>query len=186
MATTRKIPAPGAARAEPARPRHADFEQAIGEFVAAVELLHARKYEQARERFLRLAVAQAEEAALAERARTYARVCERRLAPPDPEPNSPDERYHRAVALTNDGRHEAALALLDRLLEDEPGSVRALYARASAWALRGNAEAAVADLRRAIGADARVLFQAVNDPDFEPIREEPVFIDLIEPSPAGS
>jgi len=30
-----------------------------------------------------------------------------------------------------------------------------------------------------------VRYQAANDPDFEPIREEPSFIDIIEPTPAG-
>ena len=51
---------------------------------------------------------------------------------------------------------------------------------------REKGEAAVADLRRAISAEPQVRFQASNDPDFEPIREEPAFIDIIEPTPSGS
>jgi hypothetical protein len=68
----------------------------------------------------------------------------------------------------------------------EPESPRFLYARASAAAIQGDAESAVKDLRRAIAADPQVRFQAGNDPDFESIREEPAFIDIIEPTPTGA
>ena len=51
---------------------------------------------------------------------------------------------------------------------------------------KGATEKAVADLRQAISVDPTVRFQAVNDPDFERIREEPAFIDIIEPTPTGA
>jgi len=168
----------------PAR-RQESYDQSIAAFAAALDLLHKREYDRAREQFLALAATAGDEPALIERAHSFARICERRVAGPPAEPANADERYHRAVSLANSGQHESAIALLDRVLQEEPSSVRALYARASTWALRRNPEAAVADLRRAIQAEPRVRFQAVNDPDFEPIREEPAFIDLIEPSPAG-
>jgi len=180
MATTKKTP--DAARAPL---RQESYDQSVAAFATALDLLHKRDFATARQQFLSIAATADDEPALIERAQTYARVCERRVADPPDEPTTADERYHRAVSLANAGQHEGALALLDRVLQDEPGSVRALYARASTWALRRNPEAAVADLRRAIQAEPRVRFQAVNDPDFEPIREEPSFIDLIEPSPAG-
>jgi hypothetical protein len=46
-------------------------------------------------------------------------------------------------------------------LADQPNSVRCLYARACTWALKGQTDRAVADLRQ----------------------EEPAFIDIIEPTP---
>jgi tetratricopeptide (TPR) repeat protein len=87
---------------------------------------------------------------------------------------------------SNNGQYDEALDLLERALQQMPDSPKVLYARASTWSLKGNAEAAVAELRRAISVDPRVRFQATNDPDFEPIREEPAFIDIIEPTPSGS
>jgi len=179
MPTTKKT-------AEQSAPlRQESYDHSIAAFAAALELMHQGQHAKAREQFLAVATTAADEPALTERAHSFARICERRLAGPPPEPTSADERYHRAVALANAGQPEPAIALLDRVLTDDPSSVRALYARASAWALRRNPDAAVADLRRAIQAEPRVRFQAVNDPDFEPIREEPAFIDLIEPSPSG-
>ena len=73
-----------------------------------------------------------------------------------------------------------------RALVDNPTSVDLLYVRSCAWAKQGSAEKAVGDLRQAIAADPKVRFQAVNDPDFERIREEPAFIDIIEPTPTGA
>jgi tetratricopeptide (TPR) repeat protein len=179
MPTTKKSAEPSATV------RQESYDQSVAAFAAALALMHEGQHERAKEQFLAVAANAADEPALIERAKSFARICERRLAGPAPEPTSADERYLRAVALANAGQHESAIALFDRILGEEPNSVRALYARASAWALKRNAEAAVADLRRAIQAEPRVRFQAVNDPDFEPIREEPAFIDLIEPSPSG-
>jgi tetratricopeptide (TPR) repeat protein len=96
-----------------------------------------------------------------------------------------DELYFQAVLSSNEGKYDEALSLFERALREHPDSPKVLYARASTWALKGNSEAAVGDLRRAIAADPKVRFQAANDPDFEPIREEPAFIDIIEPTPAG-
>jgi tetratricopeptide (TPR) repeat protein len=85
----------------------------------------------------------------------------------------------------NRGEIDAAVELLDRALEQEPRSVRCLYARASAMALRGQTDRALDNLRQAIAIEPTVRFQAVNDPDFEKIREEPTFIDMVEPTPSG-
>ena len=120
-----------------------------------------------------------------DRARTYARICARRMAPAPEPPRTPDECYQAAVVLANDGDSDGAIRLLDQALHSEPNSANLLYARASAWALKGKVEAAVGDLRQAVAGDPQLRFQAVNDPDFEKIREEPTFIDIIEPTPAG-
>jgi hypothetical protein len=70
-------------------------------------------------------------------------------------------------------------------MQQTPNSAKLLYARASAWAISGRADSAVSDLRQAIALDPTLRFQAVNDFDFERIREEPSFIDIIEPTSAG-
>jgi tetratricopeptide (TPR) repeat protein len=161
------------------------YREAVAAFSAAVQLLHDKEYARARDAFRAVETTHAEELALSDRARVYARICEAKLAPRPAVPESFDGLYHQAVMHTNSGEYDRALRLLERALTMQPDSSKALYARASAWALKGNAEAAVADLRRAIAVEPGVRFQAANDPDFEPIREEPSFIDIIEPTPAG-
>ena len=41
-------------------------------------------------------------------------------------------------------------------------------------------------LRRAVAAEPTLRFQASNDSDFERIRDDAAFIDVIEPTPAGA
>ncbi|HKQ59928.1 MAG TPA: tetratricopeptide repeat protein [Candidatus Polarisedimenticolaceae bacterium] len=169
------------------RPRHSEeYERLLAGYTAALELLHAGKYAEAQRAFADVAATGAGEWVLAERARTHERICARRAAPPAALPNGADELYHLAVMHANAGNGEQARQLLDQALAAEPNSARLLYARSSAWAIQGHAEGAVADLRKAISAEPALRFQAANDPDFERIREEPAFIDVIEPSPAGA
>lgn len=165
---------------------HERYEKAVADFSSAVELLHRQEYAQARDQFRDIVAANSDEPTLIDRARTYAGICEQKLAPPEESPETPDDFYYRAVLLANDGDYDDALPLFERALADMPESPKVLYARASTWALKGNADAAVADLRRAISVDPQTRFQAANDPDFEPVREEPAFIDIIEPTPSGS
>jgi tetratricopeptide (TPR) repeat protein len=164
----------------------AAYEAALTEFAAAIERLGRRDHAGALELFRKLESEQSDEPELADRARTYAKICARRLAPAEQDPPDADACYYRAVLLANEGRAAEAIRLLDRAVDHDPTSVRFRYARACAWALEGKVEAAVADLRQAIVGDPRVRFQAANDTDFERIREEPAFIDVIEPTPTGA
>ena len=123
---------------------------------------------------------------LADRARMYAALCERKLAPPASAPQSAEERYYLGVLRGNQGRLDEAASLLDQALAAEPSSPRVLYARASIRALQGKTEQAVADLRAAIAGEPLLRHQAANDPDYERIRNEAAFIDVIEPSHAGA
>lgn len=195
MSTKKKAAHPTAASSKTAAPAsvphknppHSQaYEEAVREYGSAIDLLHKGDYPAAHERFKKLVAEHRHEPELAERARTYSRICVQRLSGPARQPDSSDECYHTAVFLTNSGQWDKAIELLDISLKTEPTSVRSLYARACAWALKGNAAKTLADLRQAIAIDPKVRFQAANDPDFEKIREEPAFIDIIEPTPAGA
>jgi len=164
----------------------AAFEKAKKEYQTAIELLYRHDFAAAKELLTKIEAEHADEAEMVERCRTYVKICNVRLAGDPPAPQSVDDCYYRAIMLANDGRPEEAVALLDQALVQDPTSVRVLYARACAWALQANAERAVSDLRSAIAVDPTVRFQATNDQDFEKIREEPSFIDVIEPTPAGA
>jgi tetratricopeptide (TPR) repeat protein len=161
-----------------------DYRAAIAEYESAVTRMRSGDLGAAREAFLALAAKHPEEPELADRARIWGQICAQRMAPTPPEPRSAEECFHRGVFLANQGRADEAIRLFDRSLAADPSSVKTLYARACAWAMKGEAERAVFDLRSAITADPTVRFQAANDSDFERIREEPSFIDVIEPSGA--
>jgi Tfp pilus assembly protein PilF len=163
----------------------AAYEAAVKEYSAALQVLRKGDLENALKQLRAVQAAVPQEPELVDRAEIYIQICERKLAG-KPAPPAGEERYRRAVYLANAGQPDAAIELLDSTLADDPGSVENLYVRACAWALKGVADKAVRDLRQAIALDSKVRFQAVNDPDFEKIREEPAFIDIIEPTPTGA
>lgn len=169
------------------RPDHSTaYDAALAEYAAGLELLRRGDTAQALPKFESASKIATDEPELAERARTYAILCRRRLAPNAPGPTSAEGLYLTGVVRSNSGRPDEAVRLYDEALRLEPGAPRILYARAAAWALQGNATAAVADLRTAVAADSTVRFQAASDPDFEKIRDEAQFIDVIEPTPTGA
>ena len=161
------------------------YEAALKEYATALDLVRKGEFERAREQFRAVQGAVTNEPELGERAEMYIRICDRKLAG-EPDKPSGHERYRQAVFLSNAGDPDAAIQLLDSALAEDPTSVESLYVRACAWALKGAADQAVRDLRQAISFDPKVRFQAVNDTDFEKIREEPAFIDIIEPTPTGA
>jgi len=161
------------------------YAQAVAAFSGAVELLQKGDFSSARDRFDAVLASLKDEPVLAERSRMYRAICEKRLTPAAALGSTPDELYYRAIVESNSGNPTSAIQLLDQALQQTPNASKLLYARASAWALSANADAAVNDLRQAIAIDPTIRFHAVNDPDFEPIREEPGFIDIIEPTPTG-
>ena len=163
-----------------------EYNQALSTFGSAVQLIQKGNFAKAKSMFNEVLGSLKDEPVLAERSRMYVAVCERRLAPVPELGSTADDLYYRAVLESNNGNASEAIKLLDQALQQTPNSANLLYARASAWALSANADAAVNDLRQAIGIDPALRFQAINDADFEGIREEPGFIDIIEPTPAGA
>lgn len=165
---------------------HEAYEKAVEELGSALKLFNKGDFEAAKAVFDEIAANNPDEPVLVDRARTYSRICERKNSPGETEPQTADEKYYRAVLLSNGGQWDEAIRLLDEALQEAPSSAKFLYARASARALQGNVDSAVNDLRQAITVDPQIRFQATNDSDFEGIREEPAFIDIIEPTPTGA
>jgi hypothetical protein len=52
--------------------------------------------------------------------------------------------------------------------------------------LQGNAEGAAAELKKSVALEPKFRFQATSDSDFDKVRDEAAFIDIIEPSNAGA
>jgi tetratricopeptide (TPR) repeat protein len=172
---------------EPVQPSvSAAYEEAVGEYASAMNSMRQGDYARALELLGKVRAFAKQEPELADRASTYTRICERKLAPAADDPDAAEDRYRQAVFLMNARDVDGALQLLNRALADEPVSVDLLYVRACCWALKGSAEKAVGDLRQAMVVDPKIRFQAINDPDFERIREEPAFIDIIEPTTTGA
>lgn len=162
------------------------YEDALKEYSAALELLQKGDFPAAREKFREVETKYPAEQGLVDRSKVYADICARKIeAAPEP-PKTAEEFYNQGVLKANDGDLAEAHEFLTLALQGEPESPRILYARATVKAMDGKVEEAVADLRRAIAVEPTIRYQAINDSDFEKIRDEAAFIDLIEPTPTGA
>jgi len=198
MATTKKKAAvepeealgtaPEMSRTAPFKPRNiAAYEAAVEQFASASSLFVKGRFAEAQPYFAAVAeAAAADEPILSDRARTYASICGRRIATPDPVGDDADALYHRGVVAANAGRLDEAWSSLEKAVAKRPNDASILYARASVRGLQGNAEGAASELKKAVALDPRFRFQAASDSDFDKVRDEAAFIDIIEPSNAGA
>jgi tetratricopeptide (TPR) repeat protein len=187
--TVAAAPAPAPApRAVVEKPRNvAAYEAAVAEFATATEDVTKGRYAEALPRFKGIAARMSDdEPILADRSRTFASICARRLESPPAATDDPDQLFHRAVYASNSGRFDEALSLLEKALVTRPNDASIFYARASVRGLQGNVDGAAGELRRAVALDPHLRYQAASDPDFERVRDEAAFIDVIEPTGTGA
>ena len=172
----------------PFKPRNiAAYEAAVEQFATAFALFLKGQFAEARPLFESVAeAATPDEPILSYRARTYASICGGKIGSPAPGGDDADTLYHRGVVAANAGRLDEAWSLLDKALGHRPNDASILYARASVRGLQGSAEGAAAELKKSVALEPKFRFQAASDSDFDKVRDEAAFIDIIEPSNAGA
>jgi hypothetical protein len=85
-----------------------------------------------------------------------------------------------AMRAYNEGDYETAFKTLQPVLEREPDHVVTLYNSACFAALSGRGDEAIDFLRRAGDVDGRAIEMARDDSDFDSIREDPRFKELVQ------
>ena len=101
-----------------------------------------------------------------------------------PKSKDPAAEYYLGVMAANDGRLGDAAELLERAVRTD-GSDRAVYALAAVHSLQGNKAGAVQQLQRAISMNPSNRTLALNDPDFDGLRDDAEFMSLLGKSPEG-
>ena len=198
MPTTKKktpgAPAESVPEAQPmsrtaqVKPRNiAAYEAAVADFGTACEFFARGQFAEAKTLFESVAVAaSADEPILADRSRTNASICAKKTAPPRTGGDDAESYYHSGVVAANSGLLDEAWSFLEKATELRPADASILYARASVRGLQGNANGAATELKKSIAIDPIYRYQAVSDSDFDKVRDEAAFIDVIEPSHAGA
>lgn len=134
--------------------------------------LHAQNWTKAGKLFQK-AVEHTDSSLLAERARRYLAICQRKTAEP-----ATEDPYLEAVYEKNGGNLDAALALCKdhgNAAEDE----RFAYLLASIQALQGDLDQALENLETAIRLEPKNRVHAYHDPDFEALKGREEFSRLL-------
>jgi tetratricopeptide (TPR) repeat protein len=154
--------------------------QAIELFEKAVKALGKKEHERAKDHLESLISSFPEERDVVERARTYLAACERAIERRPPfRPKAFEDLLSYGVYLHNRGEFQDALKLLQQAAEIHPKNEHALYCLAATAARAGDTTTAVKALRSAISANPACRAQARADSDFDPIREEDDFVNLV-------
>ncbi len=152
-------------------------EQAVEAFERGFQALQQRQYGKAAGFLGAVLNNFTDEKDLQERARVYLVICERQAAR-EAKPRSFEDRLHAATVIVNRGAFDEALALLRKLENDEPGNDFVHYLLSVVYTAVGNAEQALAHLRKAIELAPENQFRAAQDPDLEPLRQDGAFAAL--------
>ena len=148
-------------------------------FEESMRLFHARKFQQAREFFLR--AMDGPDRAVSHRAELHARICEQRLESTRLVLNTPEEHYNYAITLINSRDLATAQEHLRAALDADASADHVLYALAACQSLGGDLQSAYENLKRAIDLQPRNRLAARQDPDFAAMAEHPAFIRLLYP-----
>jgi outer membrane protein assembly factor BamD (BamD/ComL family) len=173
---TRTVPPPPPAP----RPRYAE---AVALYEHGLEALQRHDYKGAASALRRVLDGFPEERELTERARLYLKVCERQLQPVTSTPKTLEERVYAATIALNSGAYQEAVDLLRTVDTQDPANDAAQYMLAVAHTLKGDPDAGLVHLRKAIELNPENRALARQDPDLEPIRNIDGFRLLLE---AGS
>jgi tetratricopeptide (TPR) repeat protein len=160
-----------------AKPAHVTDQLEV--FESAIHLFHARKFREARERFL--AARGGSDRGIAHKAELHVRMCDRRLEEQAVVLRTPDEHYNYAVTLINERKLAMARQHLMKALEQQAGADHIYYALALCDGLSGDLQGAYENLRRAIEIQPRNRIAARQDADFAGIGSQPPLDRLLFP-----
>ena len=159
--------------------------EALSGFEAALKALQQHDYAAAAGQFRALLAGFPQERPLLDRVRVYLDLCERELRSAPASPSTAEERLTLATAALNNGDNRAAERLAQEVLDVTPDHDLALYLVAAVRARQGDATAALQHLRRALEVSPDVQAQARHDADFDLLKENEEFRDLLESAAAS-
>ena len=153
-------------------------EAARKEYEKGTVALQKKKFEEAEKHFRALLDGFGDEKELADRARLYLAVCQRRTKTAvRPAAEGSEDGYYAALVEKNRKNFQGAIDQLKRSAGKNSDG-RVPYLLACCYAQLNEVENALEALERAIAEDEGSRALARRDPDFEPVRESPGFQKL--------
>lgn len=179
-----EVKAAAALEAAAAQTRAA-LQSQMKQWEQAVNLFSQKKFSQAHARFEEAARGPA--AHIADKARSYASICARKMDDSEVKLNTADDHFNYGVERLNARDMVAARHHLDRALALEPRGEHILFTLALCCGLAGDAPAACENLKRAIDLEPRNRILARQDPEFLALSQHmPALRALLSPDTLDS
>ena len=166
--------------------RTASLDKAIKGYEEALKVFARQEYTKAAHLFEGLIKEYRTEREVCDRSRTYLSVCKSHTAAAPPKPKTADDFYYQGVVAANDGRLQEAAELFDKAVKQDPRSDKSHYALASVYCQMNEKSRALASLGKAIELHAGNKVSALNDAEFDPMRDDVEFMNLTGRRPEGN
>lgn len=153
------------------------YAVAVKNYEAALRNMQKQNYERAKEIFEKLVTGGPSE--IADRARAHLRWCEQKLHLDNKTLRTAEDYYVAGVSALNARKLERAVELLAKADKLEPRREETHYALAAAYALLGDADTALENLKASIALRPQNRFQARHDEDFQSLVSDPRFAGLV-------
>ncbi|MEW5806200.1 MAG: tetratricopeptide repeat protein [Acidobacteriota bacterium] len=166
----------------PVRPKLSEqYLKALNDFDRAVHDLNRGAFTEAKTRLLEIVEKNPKELALKEKAQIYIKICDKKLEQHSPRMKELNDFYNMGVLKMNDENYDEAIKYYEKALSFDPRSEKVLYALSAANALKGNKEESISHLKTAIRIQPQNRIRAKMDPDFDSLRTDSEFNELLEP-----
>ena len=156
-----------------------DYEKALEAYSQAMKVFSKKDYEKAEELLKQFLEKFPKEKELIDRVHLYVKLCENSRTEKPVRLKSFDDYYQYSVIKINLGEYEEALKLLSKAGELDPKSGKIDYMMANTYCLMGNEEDCLGRLVEAIEKDPFFKVLAQNEEDFETIRENDGFKEIM-------
>jgi tetratricopeptide (TPR) repeat protein len=139
-------------------------DQQLSDYESALKLFSQQRYTEARELLGRVVEGPARN--IADKARAYRQVCERKTAQPETEFHNADDHFNYGVERLNARDIEKARHHLGRALAMKPDAEYIVYTMALCCGFSGDGSGACENLKRAIELEPKNRILARQDPEF--------------------
>ena len=156
---------------------------ALSHLGKGIEFIYKKDYKKARNELTALVRSFPEETEILARARSYLQICNREEQSQKKPEIAPDQLYTLGVLEHNKANYDAAILYFQQSLKKHPDADYIYYSVAASLARKGDLQASMEHLKKAIelNADSRIF--ARNDEDFSVFETDEKFSELLGISP---
>jgi len=157
-----------------------NYQKALEVYSKAMSYFHKKDYLKAVELFKEITNKYSSEKEIVDRANLYLSICKNRLEKKEIKLNTFDDYFYYGIYHLNLGNYEKAIELLKEAQKKAPKEGKVYYALADVSAQIGDSESALSYLKKAIELDSFFKILAQNEVDFEPLKENKEFKELVK------
>ncbi|MCP2519963.1 tetratricopeptide repeat protein [Candidatus Aminicenantes bacterium AC-335-K20] len=157
-----------------------DYQKALEIYSKAMSYFHKKEYLKAIELFKEIINKYSNEKEVVDRANLYLSICKNRIEGEKIELKTFDDYFYYGIYHLNLGNYEKAMELLKEAQKKDPKEGKVYYALADVSAQMGDNKLALDFLKKAIELDSFFKILAQNEVDFEPLKENKEFQELVK------